>query len=320
MPIFVSAYSLRAISKYYDQQDQSGLDKLCHLTNQLHAFILAKLHYVLFALYFATIARRSPSPAGVSQSSYGSIESTENIHIRVEEECGLSESTPLLAASQRSNKSPSSQTTSSSSSSPSSGNPILTKDCFNWRSVGFLVMCATALGLAVYLLWRQSQMPDFGYRLSLVEHDIWSNAVLQGQGTLLDPINVIFTHTESRECSEDCLEVLHKLQRSLSEELPYNFLITGDCQAFEARGWRYDSDFSRDLPGKSSLVMAFVGTFSQKAPSNCQLKAAQALILESLKRRKLQPQYQLYVVGSNSEALQQEFSHWPHYAGHQRIK
>jgi len=81
------------------------------------------------------------------------------------------------------------------------------------------------------------------------------------------------------------------------EELPYNFLIAGDCQAFEVRGWQYSSNFLRDLPGSSSLVIAFVGKFSRKAPSVCQLKTAQALILESLKRRKLQPEYQLYVVG-----------------------
>jgi len=59
-----------------------------------------------------------------------------------------------------------------------------------------------------------AQMPDFGYRLSLVDHDIWSDADFQGQGTLLDTINVIFTHTESTECREDCPEVLHKLQVS----------------------------------------------------------------------------------------------------------
>jgi len=104
------------------------------------------------------------------------------------------------------------------------------------------------------------------------------------------------------------------------EELPYNFLIAGDCQAFEACGWQYTSNFSRELPGNSSLVMAFVGNFSRKAPSICQLKTAQALILESLKRRKLQPEYELYVEGSNTEALQQELSQWPHYAGHQKTK
>ncbi|XP_043650567.1 peptidoglycan-recognition protein LD isoform X3 [Drosophila teissieri] len=154
MPIFVSAYSLRAISKYYAHQDQSGLDKLCHLNNHLVAFILAKLHNVLFALYFATIARRSPSPDAVSRSTYGSLESIPDIHIRVDKDCDVSESTPLLAAAQRSTKTPSSLTASSSASS--SCNPTLHRDCFNWRSVGLLVMCTSALALAAYLLWRQS--------------------------------------------------------------------------------------------------------------------------------------------------------------------
>jgi len=117
--MFVSAHSLRAISKYYAHQDESSLDKLCHWTNHMHTFILAKLHNVLFALYFGTIARRSPSPAGISRSSHGSVGSTENIRIRVEEDCEVSESTPLLAATQRSIKSPTSSATSSSSSSPS---------------------------------------------------------------------------------------------------------------------------------------------------------------------------------------------------------
>ncbi|XP_017071522.1 peptidoglycan-recognition protein LD isoform X2 [Drosophila eugracilis] len=269
------------------------------------------------------MARRSPSPAGVSQSSYGSFRSTDDIRIRVDEDCGVSESTPLLVATQRSNKSPSGSIATTSSSSPSSGNPSLYKDCFNWRSVGLLVMCASALGLAMYLLWRQTQMPDFGYRLSLIEHDVWSDVNLHGQGAVLDPVNVfnvIFTHTEGNECVDDCTEVLHKMQKSHSEELPYNFLVAGDCQVFVARGWQYENNFTRDLPGNSSLVMAFVGNFSRRTPIKCQLKSAQALILESLKRRKLQSDYQLYVVGSNLEAVEGELKYWPHYVSHRRTK
>ncbi|XP_039488724.1 peptidoglycan-recognition protein LD isoform X1 [Drosophila santomea] len=322
MPIFVSAYSLRAISKYYAHQDQSGLDKLCHLTNHLVAFISAKLHNVLFALYFATIARRSPSPAAVSQSTYGSLEAIPDIHIRVNKDCDASESTPLLAAAQRSTNTPSSHT-ASSSPALSSCNPTHQHDCINWRSVGLLVMCASALALAAYLLWRQTQAPDFGYRLSLIGHDIWSDVDLQGRGTLLEPISVctvIFTHTEGNGCHDDCPDVLRELERSHLGQLPYNFLVAGDCQVFEAQGWHYRSQIPRDLPGKDSLVVAFVGNFSGRAPIACQLMAAQALILESLKRRTLQQEYQLYVMGSRTDALQRELRHWPHYANHQTAK
>ncbi|XP_043650566.1 peptidoglycan-recognition protein LD isoform X2 [Drosophila teissieri] len=269
----------------------------------------------------ARAARRSPSPDAVSRSTYGSLESIPDIHIRVDKDCDVSESTPLLAAAQRSTKTPSSLTASSSASS--SCNPTLHRDCFNWRSVGLLVMCTSALALAAYLLWRQTQAPDFGYRLSLIGHDIWSDVDLQGRGTLLDPISVctvIFTHTEGPGCHDDCPEVLRKLERSHLGELPYNFLVAGDCQVFEAQGWHSRSHFPGDLPGKDSLVAAFVGNFSGRPPIPCQLMAAQALILESLKRRTLHQEYQLYVVGSNTDALQRELRHWPHYASHQTAK
>ncbi|KAH8351437.1 hypothetical protein KR059_002403, partial [Drosophila kikkawai] len=312
--MFVSAHCLRAINKYYENQDQTSRDKLCRLANHLHSFILAKLQHVLFALYFPTAAsRRSPSPDAdddsVSKTSYGSFSSIEDINVQIHEECNVSETTPLLAA-----------TISSSSSSSSSS---LTKDCLNWRSVGLLLMCASSLGLAVYLLWRQTQVPDFGYRLSLIEHDIWSDMDLKNRGTLLDPrrvATVFFTHTASEECLEDCPQLLQRLQQSRGEELPYNFLITGDCQTFEARGWGYESSYPGDLPQNSSLVMAFVGNFSRRPPSNCQLRTAQALILESLKRRRLQADYQLYVLDTNAEAVQRELEHWPRYAGRRRTK
>jgi len=103
-------------------------------------------------------------------------------------------------------------------------------------------------------------------------------------------------------------------------ELPYNFLVAGDCQVFEAQGWHYRSQYPRDLNGIDSLVMAFVGNFSGRPPIDCQLMAAQALILESLKRRILQPIYQLFVLGSYTDALQRELRHWPNYASHQTSK
>ncbi|XP_020798225.1 peptidoglycan-recognition protein LD isoform X1 [Drosophila serrata] len=309
--MFVSVHSLRAINKYYENQDQTSLEKLCRLANHLHSFILAKLHHMLFALYFATTAtRRSPSPDAdsVSKTSYGSFSSVEDINGQVHEECNVSETTPLL------------RTTMSTSTSSSSS---LTKDCLNWRSVGLLLMCASSLVLAVYLLWRQTQEPDFGYRLSLIEHDIWSDMDLQGRGTQLDPqrvATVFFTHTASEGCLEDCSELLLRLQRSRVEELPYNFLIAGDCQTFEARGWGYESSYPGDLQQNNSLVMAFVGNFSQRPPSNCQLRSAQALILESLKRHRLQTDYQLYVLDTDAEAVQRELEHWPRYAGRRRTK
>ncbi|XP_034133908.1 peptidoglycan-recognition protein LD isoform X2 [Drosophila guanche] len=311
MPIFVSPCRLRAISKYYAHQEQSGRDKLAHLANQLNTFILAKLRHVLFALYFAMIAlRHNPedsandkscqyttrtSARSLSQGTYGSLGTAEDIFIALD----VTESSPLLEKA-----------------TPALPTLNHTKDCLNWRSVCLLLMCVCALGLAAYLLWRQTQLPGLGYRLSLIGHDIWSDRAMIGKGKLLDPLAVVsvyFTHTESEGCTEDCLELLHRLQQQRPEELPYNFLIAGDCQAFEARGWQYESNYE-ELPQATSLVVAFVGNFSQRPPSVCQLQTAQALLLESLKRRRIQPEYILHVVGQ-AEAVQQQLQRWPRYAG-----
>lgn len=141
MPIFVSAYSLRAISKYYEEQDQSGLDKLCHLANHLRTFILAKLHHVFFALYFALLALHHV-PSEDTTTPNGSLGTTNDTIICILEDREVSETTPLL------------RTGNSSTTPPTS----ITKDCLNWRSVGLLAMCASGMSLAIYLLWRQSEL------------------------------------------------------------------------------------------------------------------------------------------------------------------
>ncbi|XP_030385524.1 peptidoglycan-recognition protein LD isoform X2 [Scaptodrosophila lebanonensis] len=188
--------------------------------------------------------------------------------------------------------------------------------CLNCRIFGFLLLVSMGIGLAIYLLWKESRLPSIGYTLYLVHHDIWSRALLPTQ-TLLEAsnvFNVYITHTGSAECwhVEECLDILHGMQRGLTEELHYNFLIAGDCQAYEARGWQYAS--GQDLlPQATSLVLAFVGDFTHLAPSLCQLQTAQALLLESVKHHKLQANYTLYAL--DVDALQHQVAQWPHFSG-----
>lgn len=108
------------------------------------------------------------------------------------------------------------------------------------------------------------------------------------------------------------------------EELPYNFLIAGDCETYEARGWKYASSYDT-LPQAESLVFGFVGDFSRKLPSSCQLHMAQSLLWESLRRLKLQPDYRLYVLRNvtrslaDAEALHHLLKYWPSYEGQQMV-
>ncbi|KAH8302254.1 hypothetical protein KR044_004512, partial [Drosophila immigrans] len=212
--------------------------------------------------------------------------------------------------------------------SASRSSAFYTKECLNWRIIGLLVMFTAGFGVASYLLWRETtDNAESGYRLSLTQHDIWSRAPLEGQAQLEagKVVNVYITHTSSVECTENCAQLLHTLQQQHLGELPYNFLMAGDCEAYEARGWRYASGYGT-LPQSSSLVLAFVGNFSQRLPSSCQLEMAAALLRESQRRRKLQPRYQLFALRNvsrspwDADALQRELGLWPLYAGQQRVK
>jgi len=108
-------------------------------------------------------------------------------------------------------------------------------------------------------------------------------------------------------------------------ELPYNFLMAGDCETYEARGWRYVSNYG-ELPQDSSLVLAFVGDFTVKLPSSCQLEMAEGLLKELQRRKKLQPEYKLYALRNvsrgelDADALQHQLRHWARYAGQQTVK
>ncbi|KAH8369735.1 hypothetical protein KR093_000738, partial [Drosophila rubida] len=215
-----------------------------------------------------------------------------------------------------------------SSVSASSTPAFYTKECLNWRIIGLLVMFTAGFGVASYLLWRETtDCAEIGYKLSLTQHDIWSTAPLKGLALLEVGMvaNVYITHTGSVECTENCAQLLHTLQHEHFGELPYNFLMAGDCEAYEARGWRYASNYAT-LPQSSSLVLAFVGNFTLRLPSSCQLEMAEALLWESRRRKKLQPGYQLYVLRNvsrsqlDADALQRQLREWPHYVGQHQVK
>ncbi|XP_064547473.1 peptidoglycan-recognition protein LD [Drosophila montana] len=260
---------------------------------------------------------------GDLNSSCITTSSRASSYLSLETSVEPNEHTPLLAASGTA-----STDSARASSTTAVGTAIYTKECFNWRIIGLLLMFINGLVLATYLLWRQTSAPPAnGYKLRLIRHDIWSEAHLHGQALLVagKVVNVFITHTASEECSENCANLLQSLQHNHLGELPYNFLMAGDCETYEARGWQYASSFE-SLPQASSLVFAFVGDFSQWLPSLCQLQMAKALLWESQRRLKLQPLYQLYGLRNvsrserDADALVGQLQLWPLYAGQRLVK
>ncbi|EDW18685.2 peptidoglycan-recognition protein LD [Drosophila mojavensis] len=258
-------------------------------------------------------------PSCTSPKYTGSCDNYQHIEVYMEP----TERTPLLPSG-RSSTSETSSTSATVLLSPA----IYTKECINWRTIGLLLMFISGLVMATYLLWQQTiAVPYNGYKLNLIRHDIWSGAYLHDIAQLEanKVVNVYITHTASEECSENCASLLHGLQRAHIGELPFNFLLAGDCETYEARGWQYVSSFT-ELPQSSSLVLAFVGEFSQWLPSMCQLQMAQALLWESQRRLKLQPGYQLYALRNvsrsarDADALHRQLQRWPFYAGQLEVK
>ncbi|XP_068141931.1 peptidoglycan-recognition protein LD isoform X2 [Drosophila tropicalis] len=235
-------------------------------------------------------------------------EKEEELFIEIGLASEANESTPLLSKQRGAQRPTLHPSTSSSSSSSATSSSIHIEECLNCRILAFLSMIITSLGLATYLLWRQSHFPDKGYSLELIEHDIWSNIPLRSPILNADNVrNVFITHTASEECYENCVELLRSLQRFRLDELPYNFLITSNGQAFEARGWHYESDFAQQIPEAISLTM-------------------EALIRESHKRHRLQMAYNLFALRNttrhthDAELMREQLEFSFNYRGEWLIK
>ncbi|XP_023037425.1 peptidoglycan-recognition protein LD isoform X2 [Drosophila willistoni] len=254
-------------------------------------------------------------------------EKEEELFIEIGLASEANESTPLLSKQRGAQRTTLQPSSSPSSSSPGNSSSIYIEECLNCRILVFLSMIITSLGLATYLLWRQSHFPDKGYSLELIEHDIWSNIPLKSPILYADNVrNVFITHTASEECYENCMELLHRLQKFRLDELPYNFLITSNGQAFEARGWHYESNFAQQIPEAISLVIALVGNFTSILPDRCQLQAMEALIRESHKRHRLQMAYNLFALRNttrhthDAEKLREQMELWSNYRGEWLMK
>ena len=84
-------------------------------------------------------------------------------------------------------------------------------------------------------------------------------------------------------------------------DIPFNFLIGGDGKTYELRGWNYLSGFN-DLPfNNESIHVGLIGDFTFIEPRKHQVEEVNALISESIRRRKLSPDFK--VLGARGSKL-----------------
>uniref|UniRef100_A0A8D8B9R7 Peptidoglycan recognition protein n=1 Tax=Culex pipiens TaxID=7175 RepID=A0A8D8B9R7_CULPI len=115
------------------------------------------------------------------------------------------------------------------------------------------------------------------------------------------PVNkVIISHTTTEECKTQsaCLYRVRSIQgQNIGAEnygdIGYNFLIGGDGNVYEGRGWLKVGAFVRGQNTKS-IGITFIGDYRHEAPSQAQMETMDALLKSGIKSGHLTQDYRLY--------------------------
>lgn len=76
--------------------------------------------------------------------------------------------------------------------------------------------------------------------------------------------------------------------------MPFNFLVGGDGKTYELRGWKFQSGFDGIPFNHKSITVGLIGDFTIKEPVAIQVHEVNALISESVRRKKLSADYKIH--------------------------
>ena len=80
-------------------------------------------------------------------------------------------------------------------------------------------------------------------------------------------------------------------------DVPYNFLIGGDGNVYEGRGFAYQAEILRDSyfgDYHQSIIVAFIGNFSSEQPSFEHVLSFNNFLTTSVSGNKIIPNYELF--------------------------
>ncbi|XP_025830018.1 peptidoglycan recognition protein isoform X2 [Agrilus planipennis] len=137
---------------------------------------------------------------------------------------------------------------------------------------------------------------------------------------------VIIWHTATENCSDQAACILHV--RTIQTfhidsrhwwDIAYNFLVGGDGNAYEGRGWTKEGSHTHGY-NKNSIGIAFIGTFITVKPPERQLNACKAVIDMGVKQGYIAKDYKLLaakqLIGTQAPGavLYEEIKTWPHWS------
>lgn len=175
-------------------------------------------------------------------------------------------------------------------------------------SLGVLLIAGITIG--AYLLVEDNRPWPVNYAFDYVDRTDWGAISTKN----LIPLNnslvvqVLVFHTRGEQCKDlhSCGKIVKSIQansiNSNCSDLPYNFLIGGDGQTYEGRGWIFESGFD-DVPNKNiSLTIGVIGNFTVLEPPKQQIEEIKAWIRESIRKQKLVAIYKVFGVRNLTES------------------
>ena len=113
------------------------------------------------------------------------------------------------------------------------------------------------------------------------------------------PSHVIISHTATTVCYTQAQCVLnvriaqtYHIESRGWNDIAHNFLVGGDGNVYEGRGWDVEGAHTFNYNYKS-IGISFIGTFTNDKPTPAQLAAAQSLIQFGLENGKISKDYKL---------------------------
>ncbi|XP_017956459.1 peptidoglycan-recognition protein LF [Drosophila navojoa] len=196
---------------------------------------------------------------------------------------------------------------------------------------GLLLKCGLLLAVVAstgaYFVWLMNQSSELlSTGLRILDRSEWLGEPPSGFKRLPTPVsNVIIHHTATEGCDteEACIYQMRMIQTfhmaSLDyTDIAYNFLVGGDGQVYVGRGWHAQGQHISGY-GSVSLSIAFIGTFTNVAPEDKQVRAAKRLMDEGVRLHKLHPDYHIYAhrqlrpTESPGQKLFELMRHWPRW-------
>ncbi|XP_065362615.1 peptidoglycan-recognition protein LC-like isoform X4 [Calliphora vicina] len=193
-----------------------------------------------------------------------------------------------------------------------------------------LLIVATILGSKALSDSKTLDNVGGGYVLRIVPRVSWLAQPPINKWVPLDqPIDrVIVIPTRTSECDTQasCMYTVRitqtfNIESQQQDDIIYNFLIGGDGNVYEGRGWDNRGSVIKGF-NDDSISLAYIGSFKKQSPSYKQLNVTKLLLEDGVRKKKLSSNYK--IVGANkldptsvatiADALYKSFENWPHWS------